>query len=435
MDSTLKTLISYDFKRREKSKKLDFELSFYNGDIFTDKHIISEFPLKYKIEEKLQACKKLIFFLALNYNNTSVKKNRGIFFTPTTFEAAGLKGVSTRQQSNWIKGLINCGFLYTIDDKFYFGVKSKSKIYGLNYVGIIKSFPEEFAEYNSIYRGVESPKFISLSEYVTVDVLNDEHISNNVIIDNFNKDALNEFTKGTLSDFILKLNEYNSDKNDFNKKIFKFKYKNNKITGRAYSRYISTRKDEFFDTDRTEWKKENNLAYTYDIKSAVPRISHLLTTGEWKEPDFDFYSEMIKRANVNLLRDHIKSIHMRLRFGSTAKRSFNEFCFANKDFIKTNFKTREELSYFYNIIKPAMFIDWKKLYEIVEDLEGKDHSSAIFYFESYLELYVVWKLKQMGITAYNIYDEFFFDKECDIKSIIAEGANYVYERVKSFRRI
>ena len=67
-----------------------------------------------------------------------------------------------------------------------------------------------------------------------------------------------------------------------------------------------------------------------------------------------------------------------------------------------------------------------------EELEGKDHTSSVFYFESYLELYVVWKLKQMGITAYNIYDEFFYDKECDIASIIAEAANYMYNKVGTY---
>ena len=38
----------------------------------------------------------------------------------------------------------------------------------------------------------------------------------------------------------------------------------------------------------------------------------------------------------------------------------------------------------------------------------------------------------MGITAYNIYDEFFYDKECDIASIIAEAANYMHNKVGTY---
>jgi hypothetical protein len=63
------------------------------------------------------------------------------------------------------------------------------------------------------------------------------------------------------------------------------------------------------------------------------------------------------------------------------------------------------------------------------ELIGKTRKS---YFESFLELYVVWRLKQLGITAYNIYDEFFYDKPYDIASIIEEGANYMYQKIRNY---
>jgi hypothetical protein len=262
---------------------------------------------------------------------------------------------------------------------------------------------------------------------------------NQNLVYNFNKDSLVEFTKGTIDDFEKMLNEYNEGKNEFNKKVIRFKCDKNKISGRAYSQYIKTEKDDIengYATDRTDWCKENNLAYRYDIKSAVPRISHLMHTGTWKNEDFDFYEYMSKRmsedSGMYLPRDYMKEIHMRLRFGQSPEKSFNDFCYSNRDLIRARYPSGDAYEMYLTNIRPNLLLDWRKLYNIVEELEGDDHSSAVFYFESFLELYVVWKLKQLGVTAYNIYDEFFYDKPYDIASIIEEGANYMYQKIRDY---
>ena len=439
----LNALIKNEYDKDVERNKQRLEIMTYSGQIYTDDYLIEHFPLKLKVEERLKKLKELMFFLASSYNIGDVKQNHGIYFTKDTFLKAGLD-ISGMQQSNWIKGMKNCGIIYVINKHYQFGHGDENfcKLYGLNQLGIIKSFPHEYQKYLEKHEDKPTANtVVDIANNITVEVFNKKQKQtirsglsqfNNKLVDNFDKQAVIDFTKGTISDFKRMLDEYNEDKSEYNKKRLRFKCEGNKITGRAYSKYIATENDETRETDRTVWCQQNGLKYRYDIKSAVPRISHLMSTGEWTDRDFDFYQEMADRSGLNLPREYMKSVHMRLRFGKSADKSFSEFCFSNSDLIKAKYPSGEAYERWLTVVKPAMFEDWKKLYNICEELEGKDHSSSVFYFESYLELYVVWKLKQMGITAYNIYDEFFYDKECDIASIIAEAANYMYNKVGTY---
>lgn len=448
MDTSLNSLIKNEVDRLEARKRdKEIYLKMYAGQIYTDDYLISCFPIKYKKQERLQQLKQLLFFLASTYNISDVKNNNGIYFTKDTFSKAGIKISNPQTMTNWIQGLKNCGLIYVINNHYQFGHGDEnfSKLYGFNQYGIVKSFSKEYKEYIEKHKSEIVPNsVVNLSKDITAEVFTKKQKSvinsglskfNQNLIYNFDKNILIDFTKGTLDEFEQMLNEYNSDKSEFNRKILRFKCEGRKITGRAYSKYIATEKDfplEGYFTDRTEWCKDNNLKYRYDIKSAVPHISHLLFTGEWKNPDYDFYYEMARRFNTEMPRDYMKEIHMRLRFGNSPEKSFYEFCYANKDVIRQRYPNGERYEYFLQKVRPELLFDWRKLYKIVEDLEGSDHSSSVFYFESFLELYVVWKLKQMGITAYNIYDEFFYDKECDIVSVIAEAANYMYQKIGEY---
>ncbi len=436
----LSTLIQNEYEKDEKRRENQLKFLAYQGQIYTDQYLIDNFPLKLKVKERLAQLKNLLFFLASTYNISDVKNNRGIFFTKNTFLKAGMD-ISGQQRSNWIKGMKRCGLLYVVNNHYQFnhGDENFCKLYGLNQYGIIKSFPKEYQEYLETHKSVVNPdSVVKISDDILIDVFNKKEkqtvrggltASNEKPTEDYDKQKIVDFTKGTISDFKRMLDEYNEDKSEFNRKTLHFKCDGNKITGRAYSKYISTEKDDFYATNRTVWCEQNGLKYRYDIKSAVPRISHLLATGEWKGPDFDFYQAMIDMSGLNFSRDYMKSVHMRLRFGKTPEKSFSEFCFSNSNLIKKHYPSGMPYEEWLSVVRPRIFEDWKKLFSICEQLEGSDHSSSVFYFESYLELYVVWKLKQMGVTAYNIYDEFFYDKECDISSIIAEAANYMYTKV------
>lgn len=450
---TLETFVEEDQRREQEKRDFETQIELYTGQLYTDEFLIQNFPLKLKIEERLKQLKTFMFFLASVYNIHDVKKNGGIFFTKDTFMRAGLD-ISGMQQSNWLKGMKNCGIIYVRNNHYQFGHGKNNfcKIYGLNQLGIIKSFPQEYQAYLEAHKDdIKTPDaVVNIANDIKAEVYEApirKNASKKTSKRNpFEKEIkkaneptieqrIEEFTEGSVDDFTKKLQEYNVDKNDYTKKTFNFKIKGkNKITGRAYSKYIATRNDEFYETDRTVWCRENGLKYRYDIKSAVPRVSHLLTYGVWKDSSFDFYQEILDRCKDVYVgnRKSVKDLHMRMRFGKSAKKSFSEYCFAHsKNVKKICAKTGYE--YWYDVEKPHLEKQWEKIYQICEELEGTDHTSSVFYFESYIELYVVWKLKQMGITAYNIYDEFYYDKECDIEAIIKEAALYVYKKVEDYR--
>jgi len=448
----LKVLIKNEYDRAVKyrSSKESFAM-LYSGQTYTDEYLINNFPIKYKVEERLAQLKSLLFFLASTNNIHDVKENKGIFFTKDTFAKAGISIGNPQTMHNWVEGLKRCGLVYVINNHYQFGHGDEnfSKLYGLNQCGIVRSWPKEYHQYLETHSVEEKPNtVVDISKDIKVEVFDKKQKVqirsafakfNQNLVYNFNKDSLVEFTKGTIDDFEKMLNEYNEGKNEFNKKVIRFKCDRTKISGRAYSQYIKTEKDDIengYTTDRTDWCKENNLAYRYDIKSAVPRISHLMNTGTWKNEDFDFYEYMSKRmsedSGMYLPRDYMKEIHMRLRFGQSPEKSFNDFCYSNRDIIRARYGNNEAYESYLTNVRPNLLLDWRKLYNIVEELEGTDHSSAVFYFESFLELYVVWRLKQLGVTAYNIYDEFFYDKPYDIASIIEEGANYMYQKTRDY---
>lgn len=403
-------------------------LHLYSGKTYNDQQLIDSFPFKYKSLKRLQELKKLMFYIASHCGHN----NGEVFFTQKTFDNAGVHNVSPMQQSNWIKGMVNCGLLTIVNKHYQFnhGEDNFSKLYSFNQIGVIKSYYDEYQEYcNTVaFKKAELDHVKKIDDNVTVELYRkeDKRRKNPAAKPKITVAMLNLFTKGTLLKFRKMLAEYNEGKSPYNKKTFKFKYDGKEITGRAYSQYIATKNDDDYETDRTVWCRANNLCYRYDIKSAVPKVSHLLFTGEWWGGDVDFYKTLLEESDMDISREQMKSMHMRVRFSKSAKKAYNDFCFSNKKLISKRFSTQAWLTE----VKDQYFVKFKKLYDITEKYEGKDHSSAVFYFESFIELYVVWKLKKMGVTAYNVYDEFYYDKECDIKSLIREGAECLLKEMK-----
>ncbi len=420
----LNTLIDNELNKDDIKNKALFQLSQYSGITLDDNFIIEHFPIKRNIASKLKQVKELMFFLASNYNY-----DNGVFFTEATLKGAHIDCSQHHSSlARYIQGLINCKVLFLINPHYQFGTDQNfCKMYGLAQLTIVHSFESEYIKYlqgiskknESLYKVND---FISISYEAT-----NKGKTLRRKADYLNK--IQEFTKGTFDSFQQMLTEYNEDKTDYNTKTIKFNFKGSEVTARAYSPYISTSNEKYGPTDRTAWRNQNGLKYNYDIKSAVPRVSHLLATGEWKEESYDFYEEINKRSNVKLSRDETKKLHMRLRFSKSSKASFNSFCYANQKCINREFPTSALKDDFYGRIKPNMYKDYKQMYDVVEELEGKDHSSDIFYFESLLELYVIWKMKKMGITAYAIYDEFYYNKKCDIQTLLIEAANYVVKSI------
>lgn len=392
--------------------KLYIDLKFYDGEIYTDEMICEKFPIKYKKEEKLKDLHKLIMFLTRTYKS-SIKKNNGFFFTQKTFEIAGITCKNHVEMHRWIQGLINCNIIYCVNNFYQFNSKiNKSKIYHINDIGVIKSFTDEYFSY------VLPSSYLSKYNNI-IDVFPNIRIKANKN-DKISKVDIDKVTKNTWKDFCSKLLEYNKGLDHFNQKYINLRFNKGHVIGRAYAPYIGTRNDKksCTETSRTLWKKKYNLKYQYDISSAVPRIAHLFNTGEWKDSNFDFYTEFLKKSGLNISRDDIKHLFFRFMFSSSKIRSYYNYLYSSKNNKNSLFNKSEKSKN-----------DWCKMYDTVENICGKNHSAEIFYYESYIELCVTLELKRLGINCYNVYDEFYYDKPCDIESIIKKQAIYVYNKI------
>ena len=170
----LNALIKNEYDKDVERNKQRLEIMTYSGQIYTDDYLIEHFPLKLKVEERLKKLKELMFFLASSYNIGDVKQNHGIYFTKDTFLKAGLD-ISGMQQSNWIKGMKNCGIIYVINKHYQFGHGDENfcKLYGLNQLGIIKSFPHEYQKYLEEHEDKPTANtVVDIANNITVEVFN-----------------------------------------------------------------------------------------------------------------------------------------------------------------------------------------------------------------------------------------------------------------------
>lgn len=443
----LKEIILEDEKNEQILKNKYANIFIYDGEIYSDKFLIDTFPIKYKKEERLSTIKKLLFFLAMTSTITDIKKNLGVFFTLDTFKRSGYGDISGAQMHNVLKGLKNCGIVWIINNHYQFGHHDGTdfcKLYGVNAAGIINSWPEEYDEYVNDYT-YNAPKKTANLKFKKEGVI----IEANAFMEKKKRtpwgkkvetvketketsyNRIKRFTRNSAVDFYKKLDEYNKDKPKELQKSMKFNILPKKITARAYSDYIRTRNITSVDAlSRESWKKKNNVVYEYDIKACVPMVSHLLKTGEWMPKDYDFYQDCLNKSKVDssiITRDVVKRLHMRMRFGKSIKASYNNYIWGNHSSLyKKNsydYATHIRNCYFNEV--------WEPLYKQVVDFEGTNHSADVFYWESYLELIVVYKLMKLGITAYNVYDCFYLTKKVNDKfmaSIIEEAAKYVYKK-------
>lgn len=420
----------------------------YSGEIYTDQFIIDKFPIKYKKAERLAQIKKLLFFMAMVSGSSDVKKNIGMFFTLDTLKRSGYGETTGANMHNLINGLKNCGIIHVINNRYRFGNHNGpnfSKLYSVNAAGIINSWSEEFVEYSNTYEKPQKTESMTISdskEKIEVDLFLEKKkktkFGSKIEIKSMTvaecKKKIKHFTRNTHKEFAKKLREYNENKEKSLQKAMRYKIGLDKVTARAYSDYIRTKKiTDAYEISRDKWKKDNEIKFEYDISACVPRVSHLLLTGEWMPGDYDFYTTMLDEIGLDhSKRNFIKRSHMQMRFGKSSRKSFNNYMWPRYKDIKTD-RDYDEIhdyrDYVYNII-------WKPAFDCCEKFEGKDHSADVFYWESFIELEVVHRLMKMGITAYNVYDCFYLTKKVDvsfIESIIEESAKYVYKRYKEYR--
>lgn len=449
-DEEFQAFIDRDEKIELKKRLKYADVLLYNGEIYSDQTLIDNFPIKYKKTERVAQIKKVLFFLAMVCGISDIRKNLGVYFTLDTFRRAGYGDISGANMHNFLKGLKNCGIIWVVNNHYQFGHKDGSdfsKLYGINACGIINSWKEEFQEYCDSY-SYEAPKKTG-SRVIEINGQNEKidlYTEKNkktvfgkiTTVENYTDETIEnkikKFTRNTSQIFAEMRDEYNKGKNKSLQKTMSYKVTLNKITARAYSDYIKTRNITNVEAiSRDKWKKDNNIKFSYDIKACVPRVSHLLLTGEWMPSEYDFYQDAADHLDIKINREHIKSLHMHIRFGKTNNGSFNKYIWGNHREI---YKEESYMNAVYIRNKYFNTI-WDPLYKFCEAFEGKDHSADIFYWESLLEMKVLHSLMQQGITAYNVYDCFYLKKEVDnsfIEEEIEKAAMWVYKLYKDGER-
>jgi hypothetical protein len=180
----------------------------------------------------------------------------------------------------------------------------------------------------------------------------------------------------------------------------------------------------------------------YDIKSEIPRINWLFHTGEWKDDDYDFYSEIIKDTEMmkyldwridrgeteqTEYEDSMKQIFMRIYFGTgSVKQSFNGWL--NDKLMRTDnefveYWDKEEAG--YEINKDI----WQAVYNSTNKICGLSIGNLIFWYAFFIETEVKIELLKQGKKVYNVYDGFYFNQDIsnEIRELLKVKSKLVYD--------
>lgn len=206
---------------------------------------------------------------------------------------------------------------------------------------------------------------------------------------------------------------------------------NKAITGiglRATNAMVSAKNGEIVDNKEFHWiyKKEvrdfHGLNLEKDVKSSVPRVSILMSKGEWVDESIDIYTKVIDvikngpnsyycdGGTPGQLRDAIKLLHLRAYFDNRSTLGRNTChamgTFENKD-----------------VVYEAMCT----LRDAIEEVEGEPLGSEIFYHESNIYLEVTKRLLDEGYFVWQVYDCWYARKAGTTQK---EFENYVSSIVK-----
>ena len=171
---------------------------------------------------------------------------------------------------------------------------------------------------------------------------------------------------------------------------------------------------EFFGTDKI---------YSYDVKSSIYRVSHLMNYSEWADDSVDFYEEIYGKAfSSPAERTMFKDFCQRLYFDSARMvYSHTRDCYA--DLIAKGVSEQD--------IKQAIS-EMKKNMEY--KLGNLSMRSEVFFHESCIYLDLVERLRSSGIRVVQIYDGFYSDQDIGdyCRFILPDvAAKYVYKVVDS----
>ena len=184
---------------------------------------------------------------------------------------------------------------------------------------------------------------------------------------------------------------------------------------RATSKVCSFKEHENANKDyKGIWRKDYlkeffgiDKIYSYDVKSSIYRVSHLVNFGEWVEDDIDFYERIYgKGFSSSEERTMFKDFCQRLYFDSAGKLyAHTKGCFAD---LLAKGVSEEDIKRAISEMKARM--------EFM--LGNLSMNSEVFLHESCIYLDLVKALRDSGIRVVQVYDGFYADQ--DIASLCRE---------------
>ena len=167
----------------------------------------------------------------------------------------------------------------------------------------------------------------------------------------------------------------------------------------------------FFGTDQI---------YSYDVKSSIYRVSHLMNFGEWADEDIDFYERIYgKNFSSPEERAMFKDFCQRLYFDSAGKLyAHTKGCFAD---LLAKGMGEEDIKQAISEMKGRM--------EFM--LGNMSMNSEVFLHESCIYLDLVKSLREKGINVVQVYDGFYSDQEIAglCKRILPDIASRYYDKL------
>ena len=168
---------------------------------------------------------------------------------------------------------------------------------------------------------------------------------------------------------------------------------------------------DFFETDQI---------YSYDVKSSIYRVSHLINFGEWADENLDFYEKIYDQPfSSSDERTMFKDFCQRLYFDSpNAIYAHTKPCYAD---LLANGVSEARIK--RDIVKMKDQMDY-----ILGNLAM---SNEVFLHESCLYLDLVKVLRDSGIKVVQVYDGFYSDQDIAslCQSILPDIANNYYDKV------
>jgi hypothetical protein len=387
---------------------------------------------------------KLITIIKVSYNPKGI-------FNIYTHEAASI---------------LNC----SVDDVYYVTKCARKK----NYIKLIDHY-KYFLGLSNTY-SIE-PKLQAILDSRNIDLQDKTDIMNQLaqkkytyIPDNDYFKDLVSFVNSECNPLIYKLNaqirgnELHYKGGLLTKWKGKGKNKRKEFTGRIYNNLCLTKSmkegKEYDKKDKRESRYDmmNRLGYhnykeVYDIKGEIPRVTHLLNTGEWWEDTFDPYAAMIEKSRLKLsnnargARDIMKFLFMYIYFAKgTDRQVYSWYCkkLRNKYITVNKLKDKQENGRYKNkpgawdktkknTVIPISLEDWPVMKQAVyKVLDNRFYGNEIFFWTSTLELMIM-DYMFPRYKCLQVYDALYGAEEIEnigdmIKNIACDFYNNVYQK-------